>query len=649
MELRQCVIALPKRWWRMVVIVAVAAVFSYLDARATPRSHLASTVWMAFAIGLVRPGGARQALDLTALGSLPRTEGKDPASKLVVIKHPRSPVAEAYRVLHTNLKSAAADCPLQTLVITSPMLLEGKSVTAANLAVIIAQSGKRVILVDADLRHPNQHRIFELDNQAGLSNALREDIDLSRAVQAAPVENLRVLPSGPLPDRPFELLDPKRLRELAESLQQHADVVIVDYLPVAALADAKSLATRLGGTLLIVDSSNTPRSFVQRGKDALNKVGAQLPGAALDHLPSSSEDYYYYRYYSVRGPSLSSTDLDLPTRSFGQADSFLEPIIPATIEKADHVIELDARPFAQAVRSEAISTPIPVARPVQAGNKLVAPLLGAGALVILVVVFVLSLIRQQEQRIGYEATRAAAAQTVAVDTPRVNQTATAAAQDPARRQTEIAQTRAATSAVLAKTADAGAATQQAISAATRQAMGFAGCETIELDILQSPNETQNTETSSTDIELTWRVRNKTTLPNCTWGQVGQETQLLRAIEVSGQGNQVPVRLRWIQGDEYDLSLIVALNAGEHTLIWRLIPPATQSPRGPDLPARVNVVVPTPTPTATLQPTPTPRPTATLQPTPTSCRVVTYDCNCRQVCAGRDCTRECDQCEKEKCD
>ncbi len=646
MELRQCVIALPKRWRRMVVIVAVAAVFSYLDARATPRGHLASTVWMAFAIGLVLPVGARQALDLTALGSLPRTEGEDLASKLVVIKHPRSPVAEAYRVLHTNLKSAAADCPLQILVITSPMPLEGKSVTAANLAVIIAQSGKRVILVDADLRHPNQHRIFELDNQAGLSNALCGDMDLSRTVQAAPVENLRVLPSGPQPGRPSELLDPKRLRELAESLRQHADVVIVDYLPIAALADAKSLATRLDGTLLIVDSSNTPRSFVQRSKDALNKVGAQLSGAALDHLPSSSEDYYNYRYYSARGPSLSSTDLDLPSHWFDQADSFLEPISPATIEKAGHVVGLDTRPFA---RSEAISTPIPVARPVQAGNKRLAPLLGAGALALLVVVFVLSLARQQDQRIGYEATRAAAAAQIAAgDTPRVTQTATAAAQDPARRQTEVAQTRAATSAVLAGTADAGAATQQAISAATRQAMGFAGCETIELDVLQSPDERQNT-TSPTNIELTWRVRNKTTLPNCEWGQGGQETQLLRAIEVSGQRNQVPVRLNWIQGDEYNLSLIVALNAGEHTLIWRLIPPATQSPRGPDLPARVNVVVPTPRPTATLQPTPTPKPTVTLQLTPTPCQVVTYDCNCREECVGRDCTRVCDQCEKEKCD
>ena len=639
MELRQCVIALPKRGWRMVVIVAVAAVFSYQDARATPRGHLASTVWMAFAIGLVLPGGARQALDLTALGSLPRTEGEDLASKLVVIKHPHSPVAEAYRVLHTNLKSAAADCPLQTLVITSPMPLEGKSVTAANLAVIIAQSGKRVILVDADLRHPNQHRICELDNQAGLSNALRKDMDLSRAVQAAPVENLRVLPSGPLPGRPSELLDPKRLRELAESLQQHADVVIVDYLPVAALEDAKSLATRLGGTLLIVDSSNTPRSFVQRGKDALNKVGAQLSGAALDDLPSSSEDYYYYRYYSARGPSLSSTDLDLPTRSFDQSDSFLGPIIPATVEKAGHVIRLDTRPFAQAASSEAISTPIPVGRPVQAGNKLVAPLLGAGALVILVVVFVLSLARQQEQRIGYEATRAAAAaQTAAVDTPRVNQTATAAAQNPARRQTEVAQTRAATSAVLAETADAGAATQQAISAATRQAMGFAGCETIELDILQLPDETQNTKTSPSDIELTWRVRNKTTLPNCKWGQGGQETQILRAIEVSGQRNEVPVRLRWIQGDEYDLSLIVALNAGEHTLIWRLIPPTTRSPRGPDLPARVIVIAPTNTPQPTLRPAPTP------------CPIQTFECNCTRVCDPRGgCQRICEACTRPKCD
>jgi len=639
MELRQCITVLPKRWWLIVVSVAAVVVSSYLDARATPRNWWAHTAVMAVAIGLVLPGGARQALDLTALGSLPRTEGKDLASKLVVTKHPRSSVAEAYRVLHTNLQSAAMDGPFQTLIVTSPMQLEGKSVTAANLATVIAQSGKRVILVDADLRHPNQHRIFELDNQAGLSNALRQDINLSDALQAVPVENLRVLPSGPPPDRPSELLDPKRLKGLIESLQQQADVVIVDGLPIAALADAKSLATRLGGTLLVVDSSNTPRSFVQRGKEALNKVGAQLSGTALDRLPSSSEDYYYYRYYSTRGPSLAFPDLDLSARTLDRADSLLEPISPAAIERAGHIKGLDTRPFAQATSSEAVSKAIPAARPPEARNRLIVPLLGAGALVILVTVFVLSLIRQQEQWIGYEATRVAAvARTADADTPRANLTATAIAKDPVRRQTEVAQTQAATSAALAGTAGASAATQQAINAATRQAMGFSGCETIELDILQLPNETQNTTTIPTDVELTWRVRNRTTLPNCKWGQVGQETKLLRAIEVSGQHNQVPVRLKWIQGDEYDLSLIATLNAGEHTLIWRLIPPAIQSPRGPDLPARVVVIAPTSAP----QPT--------FRPTPTACPIETFECNCTQECNPRGgCQKICDICTRPKCD
>jgi len=590
MELREYATALTKRWRLIVIGVAIVAVSSYLDTRATLHAPPAHTTLLAAAMGMVLASSTRQTLDLTALGSIPRTEGEDLPGKLVVVKSPHSPAAEAYHALHANLHSNTTGCPLKTLLVTSSIPLEGKSVIAANLAAVMAQSGQHVILVDADLRHPIQHRVFGLDNQAGLSNTLHENINLPNALQAVPVENLRVLPSGPLPDRPSELLNPKRLKELIESLQQQADAVIVDGLPVAAMADAQSLATRLGGTLLVIDSSNTPRSFVQRGKEVLNKVRAQLSGAALGHLPSSSEGYYYYRYYSTRGPSLSSSE----------------------------------------------SKAVPAARPVQPGNRLGVLLLGLGALVILVVVLVLSLVRQQEQRTGYEATRAVVmARTVDADTFRANQTATAVTKekDAARRQTEVAQTQAASA-----TAGA-AATRQVINAATRPVMGFPACETIEFDILQSPNELQSATTSTVNVELTWRVRNRAMSLDCQWGQAGQETRLLRALEVSVlRGIDVPVRLGWIQGDEYDLSLDVPLNVGEYTLIWRLIPPATRLPRGPDLLARVVVVAPT-SPSS-----------PTSRPAPTACPTETFNCNCTTECNPRGgCQKTCDTCTRPKCD
>lgn len=632
MELRQCVTALFKQWWLIVVSVTVALVFSYLAARATPRTFVAHTALTVLVIGLVLPGGARQALDLTALGSIPRAEVGDLPDKLVTIKRLRSPVAEAYRVLYTNLQSTATDCPLQTLIVTSPMRLEGKSVTAANLAVIIAQSGKRVILIDADLRHPNQHRIFEMNNSVGLVNALRQNCSPSEALQASPVENLRIMTSGPLPDRPSELLDPKRLRQVIDSLRELADVVVVDNVPVTVLADAKTLAMRSSGTLLVVDSSNTPRGFVQRGKDALNKVGAQLSGAEVDRFPASSEDYYYYRYYSERGPNLLSLTLDLPLRPFDQADSLLEPISSAAFEQAPRAERLDTRPFVPPGKSDSRPRVTPAALPAQAGSKPGVILLGIGVGVVLVAVLIVSLARQQEQKIGYQATRAAGiASTSTVEAAQSNQTATAIAKEgDIRRQTEVAQTRAVTMTALANTAST-------VAAATRQALGFSSCDTVELDVLQLPEITENATAIPALVQLTWRVRNKTTLANCMWGLAGQETKLLRAIEVSGLHDEVPATLKWIQENDYDLSLAVPLSAGEHALIWRLIPPALRSPRGPDLPAKVVVIAPTPTP----------RPTAI--PVPTACPIETFQCNCVVECDPRGCDRVCEVCIRSKCD
>jgi len=212
-------------------------------------SRTAYNVLLAMAIGLVLSGSAaflleylddslktaddvRHALGLKVLGSIARIQGDDYQDKLVVAKYPRSPIAEAYRVLRTNLQFSAGH-PWRTLMVTSPSPLEGKSLTTANLAAALAQSGQRVILVDADMRRPTQHHIFGLENRVGLSDVLeRGDVSLSEVQQAVSVANLSVVTSGPLPENPSELLGSKRMGDLMELLQQYADVVVFDSPPV---------------------------------------------------------------------------------------------------------------------------------------------------------------------------------------------------------------------------------------------------------------------------------------------------------------------------------------------------------------------------------------------------------------------------------
>jgi non-specific protein-tyrosine kinase len=305
-------------------------------------------VLLAAAIGLVLAGSAaflleyiddtlktaddvHRALNLTILGRLTRIEGEGYPSKLVVIQRPRSSGAEAFRVLRTNLRLSAKDRPLHTLMVTSSNPQEGKSVTAANLAVALAQSGKQVILVDADLRHPTQHNIFGLNNDVGLTTLLlEEDANLTETLQTVSVTNLSVLPSGPLPDNPAELLGSKRMRDLIESLQQHADIVIFDSPPVMAVADTTILAVRLDGALLVVDSGKTRRTIAQRSKETLASVGARLVGVALNRMPAR-DGYYYSHYYTEDGQRIQ--------RRTGQ-----DPLAPSLRRNGDAASRMDGTP-----------------------------------------------------------------------------------------------------------------------------------------------------------------------------------------------------------------------------------------------------------------------------------------------------------------
>ncbi len=216
-------------------------------------------------------------------------------SDLVTITDPRSPVAEAYRTLRTNLEFANLERPLRTLLVTSPGPEEGKSAVVANLAVVLAQAGKRVLVADCDLRHPRQHEIFGLSNNLGLTTVLRDDVPFSSLPLAdTGVAGLSVLTSGPVPPNPAELLARPRMAELIASLAARADVVLFDAPPVVVVTDAAILAARVDGVLLAINARGTKRDHALRAKELLEKVNARLLGAVLNNVEFDASLRRYY-------------------------------------------------------------------------------------------------------------------------------------------------------------------------------------------------------------------------------------------------------------------------------------------------------------------------------------------------------------------
>jgi capsular exopolysaccharide synthesis family protein len=216
-------------------------------------------------------------------------------NSLITLKDPRSPIAEAYRTLRTNLEFSSLDQPLHSLVVTSAGPEEGKSTTLANLAVITAETGRKVILVDADLRRPRQHEIFGLPNTVGLTSMMVDEALLKQPpLQATEVPSLWVLTSGPQPPNPAELLASRRMSEVISLLTDQADMVMFDAPPVIAVTDAAVLAPRVDGVLLVISAGSTRRDYVRQAKALLEKVNARVIGAALTNVVFDSVIHRYY-------------------------------------------------------------------------------------------------------------------------------------------------------------------------------------------------------------------------------------------------------------------------------------------------------------------------------------------------------------------
>jgi capsular exopolysaccharide synthesis family protein len=214
---------------------------------------------------------------------------------LITLSDPRSPAAEAYRTLRTNLYFSSLDQALETLVVTSAAPGDGKSTTLSNLAVTMAQGEKRAILVDADLRQPSLHSYFGVSNNLGLTTmAVDDDALADPPLVATAVDNLWLLPSGPLPPNPAEILGSRRMEEIIANLKSRADIVLFDAPPVIAVTDAAVLATKVDGVLLVIRAGKTRREHAARAKELLEKVNVRLVGAVLSDAPPDQSLGGYY-------------------------------------------------------------------------------------------------------------------------------------------------------------------------------------------------------------------------------------------------------------------------------------------------------------------------------------------------------------------
>jgi len=225
---------------------------------------------------------------------------------LIVHSNPKSPVSEAYRMLRTNIQFSGSDRPIKVVLLTSSGPSEGKTTTVCNLAVTFAQSGSRVLIIDADLRKPKVHQVFGVENKIGLTNILVKHEDYKNIALKLPVDNLELIPSGPIPPNPSELLSSNVMKNFINAVREDYDMVIIDSPPIIMVTDAAVLSAITDGTILVAASGKVQINAMKNAKELLERVNANILGVVLNKIQPQNQDsgYYYYYYYDeneVRG------------------------------------------------------------------------------------------------------------------------------------------------------------------------------------------------------------------------------------------------------------------------------------------------------------------------------------------------------------
>lgn len=255
------------------------------------------------------PDEVEEAIGLPTLASIERMTGSSDRAeiyRLAALLYPRSTAAEAYRGLRTNIEFAALDLQVRTLLVTSAVPSEGKTVTAANLAVVFAQGGRRVLLVDADLRKPGVHDMFALANDVGLTDLLRgEGLTLTALARPTEQKNLEILTAGRHPPNPAELLGSQRMRSLLPVMAEAYDLVVFDSPPLDVFADSAVLSSFLEGTILVIESKRGRRAKIRAARDALVRANANILGVVINGLTQKGPAEYG-RYYGAAAEASGS-------------------------------------------------------------------------------------------------------------------------------------------------------------------------------------------------------------------------------------------------------------------------------------------------------------------------------------------------------
>ena len=226
-----------------------------------------------------------------------------PESELLIFSDPRSSLAEAYRQLRTSILLSTAGHAPKSLLITSSLPSEGKTTTAVNTAISLAQTGAKVLIIDADMRRPRLHSIFNISNAEGLSTILSSDLseeEILDIVQVEETTKLRLLPSGPVPPNPAELIGSEQMAKLIKILQNNFTHVVVDSPPIASFTDGVLIASLVDGVILVVHSGKSSRQVVRRSRQLLQDIGAKIFGVVLNNVNLRSQDNYYYQSYYHR-------------------------------------------------------------------------------------------------------------------------------------------------------------------------------------------------------------------------------------------------------------------------------------------------------------------------------------------------------------
>jgi succinoglycan biosynthesis transport protein ExoP len=258
--------------------------------------------------------------NLAVIPRIPGTKETD-GPQVVSLTDPRSPAAEAFRGLRTSVQFISIDKPIRILQVTSPLPGDGKTTAATNLAVIAARAGQRVVLIDCDLRKPQVHNCFELDNEFGFTSVVLGELTLHKVAQKAPgIPTLLVVTSGPLPPNPSELLQSERAHSVFASVGESTDLLILDCPPVLPVADSLALTSAVDGVIVVASAGSTDVRQMSKTMARLRQVNAPILGTVLNRLdPDSSSDYAYGSYVAndedsaeAQGPSFDPESLASP-------------------------------------------------------------------------------------------------------------------------------------------------------------------------------------------------------------------------------------------------------------------------------------------------------------------------------------------------